>query len=194
MEHHADDDLVRRCVAGDPDAWEELVLGQTGRIEQTVRRYLASIGFALAPADIEEIVQIVFLALVANDKHLLRMYNPQYRLGTYITVIAQSQCQKYLRKRKPVERMFETSAVTGDDPSAAGAEVRELAARIEEVVKRLSSRDAIIVRLIYFDDRSYREIADFLRIAPGSISQIISRAKHRFIRELEKENLQRWLS
>jgi RNA polymerase sigma factor (sigma-70 family) len=56
---------------------------------------------------------------------------------------------------------------------------------LEEVLRSLSPRERIIIKLSYLYDKTHQEIGEMLRMPAGSVSSIIKRAKEKLKRKLE---------
>jgi RNA polymerase sigma-70 factor (ECF subfamily) len=95
---------------------------------------------------------------------------------------------EYLRRR-PL-----TSAITLDDaPELASAESdpgwldSELNSdRLQAAIQELPNEFRIPLLMFYFEDRSYRDIADQLGLPQGTVMSRLSRAKTQLRRKLEK--------
>src|SRR5436190_22506939 len=115
----SDDELARRCIAGDSIAWGELVRRNLDLVHRAVGRVLGA-----APADIEDVLQTLFLKLMEEDCRRLRSFQGRSKLSTWLVAVARREALDYLQKKgralpsgpEPTERL--ASAGTGDPGTA----------------------------------------------------------------------------
>lgn len=179
-------DLAQRCAAGDTAAWEEFVEGYGVLIHALVRRMLARFTGRASDPDVDEIVAEVFLALVRRERALLRNYNPEYRLSTYLGVIIRTEVLRFLRRgrRKPGD-LEQAGRIQDKDtnlgPSAAMQEDERQTAiqTLRAALLELGERDRLLLTLRYLDGLDYRAIGAALGVNPESVGQFLHRAKRR---------------
>lgn len=175
-------DLVRACLAGDEDAWAQLVERYTAFVQAVVRRTLRRHGRDPETQDAEALVVEAFSALAENGGRLLALYDGSYSLATYLRIIARSRAVSQLRRKGVSTRSLDEEAFAG---AAEYASPEELAIREErcrlltQAVEKLPPRDRIIVRLYFLEELSYAEIAGILGISINSVGPVLSRAKSR---------------
>ncbi len=68
----------------------------------------------------------------------------------------------------PIDDFMVDSGADVDDK----VEKTEILEKIKEALKELSQRDQMVIQLYYFEELSYKEIAEILEITPSRISQI----------------------
>ena len=184
--------LVRRCVAGDPEAWQELVVSQHRRIYAICYRFTGS------GTDAEDLTQEVFLKLYRN---LASFDLERGSFQTWITTLARNLLVDHFRRTR-LERASDSldASFSGDDegatlgdrladmrPSqetqAAGMELR---VRIQQALAQLSPelREAVVLRDL--EDMDYKEIAQVLRIPEGTVKSRISRGRGELARLLQR--------
>lgn len=187
--------LVRRCVAGDPEAWQELVVSQHRRIYAICYRFTGS------GTDAEDLTQEVFLKLYRN---LASFDVERGSFQTWITTLARNLLVDHFRRTR-LERASDSldASFSGDNdgarvanrmaeltdphPSpethAAGMELR---VRIQQALAQLSPelREAVILRDL--EDMDYKEIAQVLRIPEGTVKSRISRGRGELARLLHR--------
>ncbi len=187
--------LVRRCVAGDPEAWQELVVSQHRRIYAICYRFTGS------GTDAEDLTQDVFLKLYRN---LASFDVERGSFQTWITTLARNLLVDHFRRTR-LERASDSldASFSGDDdgtrvaerlpeltdsgPSpeahAAGMELR---VRIQQALAQLSPelREAVILRDL--EDMDYKEIAQVLRIPEGTVKSRINRGRGELARLLQR--------
>ena len=133
----ADSRLAKRCLAGEPAAWEEFYA-------QCHRPLLVSIEVMLGPdrADpnlVDEIAARVWYALIENDGRLLARYDPRRgaRLITFLRAVAKSEVCRHFR-RQCRRRRREWIALGGRPPHQP-ADDAEMTATLGEFVQTLTA-------------------------------------------------------
>src|ERR1700727_2352404 len=184
--------LVRQCVAGDAQAWQQLVVSQHRRIYAICYRFTGS------GSDAEDLTQDVFLKLYKN----LASFDLQK--GTFQTGIPTPTRNPLVdHSRRPrLDRASDSLDATydgeEDGPTMAErlADPRpsqehhvaglELKARVQGALKQLSPelREAVILRDL--EDMDYKEIAQVLRIPEGTVKSRISRGRGELAKLLQR--------
>ncbi len=187
--------LVRRCVAGDPQAWQQLVVSQHRRIYAICYRFTGS------GTDAEDLTQDVFLKLYRN---LASFDVERGSFQTWITTLARNLLVDHFRRTR-LERATDSldASYAGDDCGAtladrmaeltdpglspeAHAAGMVLKVRIQQALAQLSPelREAVILRDL--EDMDYKEIAQVLRIPEGTVKSRISRGRGELARLLQR--------
>lgn len=184
--------LVRQCMAGDSQAWQQLVTSQHRRIYAICYRFTGS------GSDAEDLTQEVFLKLYKN----LSSFDTQKgSFQTWITTLARNLLVDHFRRTR-IDRASDSLDVSidGEDGSPTMgdrlADNRpsqeqhiaglELKARIQSALKQISPelREAVILRDL--EDMDYKEIAQVLRIPEGTVKSRISRGRGELARLLQR--------
>jgi RNA polymerase sigma factor (sigma-70 family) len=178
--------LVRRCAAGERDAWAELVAGYGTLLAALARRMLARRIAAVCQADVDEVVSEVFLALLRRGRLLLQRYDPAYRLSTYLGVICRSEAARFVKRRArqratsiPSEDCLPARAGPAPLERLADAERARSLAGLRAALEELSPRDRLLLTLRYLEGLDYRAIGAALAVSPDSVGQLLHRAKER---------------
>jgi len=184
--------LVRQCMAGDSQAWQQLVVSQHRRIYAICYRFTGS------GADAEDLTQDVFLKLYKN----LSSFDTQKgSFQTWITTLARNLLVDHFRRTR-LDRVSDSldASFDGeeDGPTMADrlADPRpsqeqhvaglELKVRVQNALKQLSPelREAVILRDL--EDMDYKEISQVLRIPEGTVKSRISRGRGELARLLQR--------
>lgn len=182
--------LARQCMAGDPQAWQQLVSSQHRRIYAICYRFTGS------ATDAEDLTQDVFLKLYKN---LASFDTLKGSFQTWITTLARNLLVDHFRRTR-LDRASDSLDATFDGeeggPSRADrlADTRpnqeqyvaglELKVRVQAALKQLSPelREAVILRDL--EDMDYKDIAQVLRIPEGTVKSRISRGRGELARLL----------
>ena len=137
-------------------------------------------------ADLDDVMQEVFLAVTRRNHRLLRNYDSTYTVKTYLGVITRTEVHRVLRKRRPVlgaPEDMEAAADPGD--LAAEAERAEETDVLSRALEELPERDRELLRLRYLRELDYKGISARLGIPEASIGQLLYRAKERLRERLK---------
>jgi RNA polymerase sigma-70 factor (ECF subfamily) len=167
-----DRELLDRCLAAKPRAWEDFVDRFLGLVIHVINHSAQSRGINLTPQDVEDLSADVFLAIVVNDFAVLRRFKGESSLATYLTVIARRVVVRDLLKHKPGEELHDEAATT----SAAEQRVIDRD-EVDRLLEGLDGQDAEVVRLYHLDGKTYQQISAALGIPENSIGPMLSRAR-----------------
>ena len=184
--------LVRRCVAGDVVAWEEIVQRYNRRIYNICYR------FAGSGDDAQDLTQEVFIKMYRT----LPSYDVEGgALMTWVTTITRNLLVDHFRKSKqdrmtdsldsspsehedamPLSEQIHDHGLTPDE-QAQGREVKET---VHQALQKLSPdlREAVILRDL--QDMDYKEIATVLRVPEGTVKSRINRGRAELARLLQR--------
>jgi RNA polymerase sigma-70 factor (ECF subfamily) len=184
--------LVRQCVAGDQQAWQQLVVSQHRRIYAICYRFTGS------SSDAEDLTQDVFLKLYRN---LASFDTHKGSFQTWITTLARNLLVDHFRRTRldrATDSLDASASADEDGPSMADrlADPRpsqeahaaglELKVRIQQALAQLSPelREAVVLRDL--EDMDYKDIAQVLRIPEGTVKSRISRGRGELARLLQR--------
>jgi RNA polymerase sigma-70 factor (ECF subfamily) len=184
--------LVRRCVAGDAVAWDEIVQRYHRRIYNICYR------FAGSADDAQDLTQEVFI----------RMYRTlnSYDVGrgafmTWVTTLTRNLLVDHFRKTKHDRLTDSLDATASDHPDAmplseripdegpapdSGVQSRETRDAVHQALQKLSPelRESVILRDL--QDMDYREIATVLKVPEGTVKSRINRGRAELARLLQR--------
>lgn len=145
--------------ARDARAWVAFVGRWSTLVQAWARRVLSP----QASDDAQDVAQLVFVRLCADDFRLLRSYDPgRAGLATWLRVVTTSTAIDHLRRRKvhaPIDLVDE--ALLGIDPPTF--ELLNIPAGL------LTGRQAQVLALLYGQDLDVAEVARRLNIDPQSV-------------------------
>ncbi len=177
---NVDRDLLKRCLAHQPGAWNDFVDRFLGLIYHVVHHTAHLRSTPLRAEDTEDMAAEVLLQIVAHDYGILRNFRGNSSLATYLTVIARRICVHDLARKnaarevQPGREQRDLDGIEADDvPRTPGLESLE---EVEKLLSKLPGREREVVRLHYIEGRSYEEISTELNIPVNSIGPILSRA------------------
>jgi RNA polymerase sigma-70 factor, ECF subfamily len=183
--------LVRRCIAGDAVAWEEIVRTYNRRIYNICYR------FAGSGDDAEDLTQEVFIKMYRT---LTTYDHTKGAFATWVTTITRNLLVDHFRKGKQ-QRLTDSIDATSEHedavplseqiqdqsaPPDAHVRSREVGETVHAALGRLSPelREAVILRDL--QDMDYREIATVLKVPEGTVKSRINRGRAELARLLQR--------
>ena len=169
----SDAQLVKRCRAGDPEAWRVLV--------ERFSRYVYAIavqGFRLSEHDAEDVFQDVFARAYERlgslrDDDALRPWLGQLTRRACIDRL-RAQAREVPSEADLVETGAEDTFATLDEAFAVREALTQLPGHCGEILDRFFARD-----------ESYRQIGEALALPSGTIASRISRCLGKLRDEFE---------
>lgn len=182
-----DRNLLKRCIAEEPGAWNDFVDRFVGLFIHVIHHSAHARSVKLQPDDVDDLCADVFVSLLANDFAALRAFRGRSSLATYLTVIARRVVVRNLARRKAAEAMGHVYAhhtslqqAQAQAPEHQRIEDRE---EVQRLLRELPPSDAAVVKQYHLEGRSYREISERLGIAENSIGPTLSRARDKMLRK-----------
>jgi len=176
-----DCNLLQRCLARKPRAWEDFVDRFMGLVVHVVRHTAQARNLRLSPEDRDDLCAEVFLAVISDDFALLRSFRGESSLATYLTVVARRIVVKSLLRRKSTVRLDEQGSAEAAravaDPHLPPE--RQVADReqVDKLLAELKDSEARVVRMFHLEGKSYQEISAATGVPENSIGPILSRAR-----------------
>ena len=119
----------------------------------------------------------------------LHLYTPEYAFSTWLFTVARNNCIDYLRKNKiqtiSIEKIKEDNNgnrinfdIKSDDPNPEKILIKkQRIAILRQIVDQLKPKYRILVKLRYFKEMSYEEIAEDLNIPIGTVKAQLYRSR-----------------
>lgn len=184
--------LVRRCVAGDAEAWEDIVRQFNRRIFNVCYRFTGSADNA------EDLAQEVFIKLYRT----LNSYAPEKgAFSTWVMTMTRNLLVDHFRKSRQdrVTDSLDAGLTEEDDSGSLGDRIqdtgvsaderilrRETQEMVQKNIQKLSPelREAVILRDL--QDMDYKEIAAALKVPEGTVKSRINRGRMELARLLSR--------
>ncbi len=183
-----DAELVARTQAGDPEAFDELVVRYSPRLYGLVYHMTSN------HEDTNDLLQDVF----AKAFRSIKGFQGKSSFYTWMHSIAVNMSINFLKKRgrrltmslddvdAGVQNDAEfIEATTGSDPSHA-ANLRELQQRLNEAMQKLSHEHRAVVTMFDIQGMPHAEIAKILGISEGTIRSRLFYAHRQLQNSLEE--------
>ncbi len=176
-----DRNLLERCLARKPKAWEDFVDRFLGLVVHVVNHTARARSIRMTPADQDDLCAEVFLAILKNDFALLRNFRGRSSLATYLTVVARRIVVRELLSRTSPSQLIEGSSAGSPeqvpDPHPSAADRLADREEVERLMDELQDAEAQVVRMYHLEGKSYREISAATGVPENSIGSILSRAR-----------------
>lgn len=156
-----DKDLIARIAAKEHAAMHALFA------RHNVRVFRFLMGRMRNEAQAEELTNEVFLEVW---RHAGR-YEGRSAVSTWVLAIAHNMAMSQMRKRKEDEledEVAEQVADDSDDPELS-AQKRSKAEIMREVINRLSDEHREVIDLVYYHEKSVREVAEIVGIPEATV-------------------------
>ncbi len=170
-----DRNLLDRCLARKPRAWEDFVDRFTGLTIHVVNHTARCRSIMLTSADREDLTADVMLTLIRDDFAVLRRFRGKSSLATYLTVVA-----RRVIVRKLVETRSATPVGTAAEVAAAdAASEQRLTDReeVEQLMEQLDDSEAAVVRMYHLEGKTYQEISRTTGMPTNSVGPMLTRAR-----------------
>jgi len=171
-------DLSALCQ-GNKGAWDGFVRRYAGLIVSAVR------GVVREHAEVDDLVQEVFLRLCKDGFRLMRTYDPaRAGLSTWLTIVARSTARDVLRRRQVASTPIDAV------PEALLAVAPKITERIKYPDTLLSPRQKLVVAMIYDRDLDVAEIAQSLGVDPQTVRSTHHKAMLKLRSYFAQEDIQ----
>lgn len=169
-------DLIRRCQAGDEEAFAALFQKYKNLVYKTAYLMLGDANEA------EDVLQEVFIQV---HKSLHTFQRTKGAFTTWLHRVTINRCLNRRRKRRSSFLSLDkssSSSLASRSPSSESRTVEEEAVR--QAVSRLSEKQQAVVILRYYWELPYAEIAQILDIPVGTVKSRLNLALRTIRKEL----------
>ncbi len=167
----SDEALAARVQRGERAPFGVLVERYEGKLLRYGRKFLSR------KEDIEDIVQDVFISAYQN----MQSFDIRQRFSPWIYRIAHNAFVNALRRneRGPLFIDFDTllSHPVYEDPVGGEREQREMRVLIDKGLEKLPAKYREVLVLHYFEELSYKDIAEVLQIPMSTVGIRLKRGK-----------------
>lgn len=178
--------LVSACLGGDEQAWGALVDKYKNLIYAIALRYGAQ------PADAADIFQTVWIEAYGE----LRKLRKQGSVRSWLMTITRNKCYHWKKKERGLAlRMRAENDDIESDPELVvdpvAIEDLEQDQLVREAVSSLPERCRKLVEMLFFDEPPvpYKQVAETLGLAVGSIGFIRGRCLEKLRKALDQRNV-----
>jgi RNA polymerase sigma-70 factor (ECF subfamily) len=183
-----DRDLLKRCLAHEPGAWNDFVDRFLGLFYHVIHHAAHLRSMPLRAEDTEDLAAQILLKIVEKDYNVLRQFRGVSSLATYLTVIARRICVQEMAERiatREVQPKVDGHRQPEPEEPPAAAVGLETLEEVAKLLRKLPSRERQVVRLHYLEGRTYEEISTALNLPINSIGPILSRARKKMRQDVK---------
>ncbi len=170
----------KRFVAGDEEAFVEIVYEFRENLMYFINRYVNNIDLA------EDLSEDVFVELLINPKR----YNFTTSLKTYLFTIGRNKAIDYIRKNRHIVGALDESVAGYSDSFEDRFCKKEIERAMHRIMKGLHSDYSMVLHLLYFEDMTYEEAGHVMKKSRKQIANLSYRAKQALRAALEKEGFE----
>lgn len=173
-ENPTDEQLAVAAGAGNREAYEELIRRFYEKLMRYARKFLARY------EDREDLLQEVFLKVYRH----INSFDPKYKFSSWIYRIAHNEFINFIKKRgrEPIEfvdfDVFFPHARAQTDQAAEFDGKLDLE-NLNDCLNKLPPKYREVLVLNYFENLSYQEISEILRVPVSTVGVRIKRGKEK---------------
>ena len=177
------DQLIERCLAGDQQAWEQIVQQHRRRVFNVAYKFVGKHDEA------EDLTQDIFLKLFKS----LDTFDRRANFQTWLISVSRNLCIDHYRsvrkERETINRDVDASdlsPVSHDTAADTRLEQRDRVVLLRQALDRLAPTLRTAVMLRDIQELSYQEIADRLRLPEGTVKSRINRGRTELARQIQR--------
>jgi RNA polymerase sigma-70 factor (ECF subfamily) len=171
-----DKSIIARCKKNDKNAFAELFKLYQNYLFKLCYSYVQNEQLTL------DLMQEIYIKIYNN----INKYDEKYPFHPWLRRVAVNTCINEKRKKTPnvialdsgKEEFALENQLAASDDTHKEIEKQELAAIIKEHINRLPEKQRMVVILRYYEDLSYEEIAELLKLPMGTVKTDLYRAKN----------------
>jgi len=176
-----DEELIQKVREEDRELYGEVIR----RYQTKLRHYLRK--FFRDPDELEDALQEIFIRAYRN----LYDFNINRRFAPWIYRVAHNEAINQIKKKSSRYAIsLEEHEIDVLDKSLSVGEQMDagkVSQQLGEALSQLKDKYREPLILHYFEDRSYEEIADIMRLPVGTVGTLLSRGKQR-LKEIIKKS------
>ncbi|MFN4213028.1 MAG: RNA polymerase sigma factor [Microgenomates group bacterium] len=163
-----DEEIVEKIIKEDKQLFAEII----ERYEKKILRYIYYL--TGDSQENQDIAQNIFIKAYIN----LKSFNKSFKFSSWLFRIAHNEAVNFLKKKK-YNLSFDEKILKIEDEKKIDEEVfkKQLKIMVKKCLEQLPILYKEVVDLFYFENLSYEEISDVLKIPPGTVAIRLSRAK-----------------
>lgn len=177
------DDLIQRCLAGDQDAWAEIVRQHWRKVFNIAYKFTGKHDEA------EDLTQDVFVRIFRS----LETFDRRANFQTWLVSVARNLCIDHYRsvrkERETIDRGVDAGTLSPAASTESPMASLEQADRVALLRKALQAlpptlRSAVLLRDI--EELTYQEIAERLKLPEGTVKSRINRGRTELARQIRR--------
>ena len=166
-----EEELLKLVARGDEKAFEQLVNKYEQAVFSTIYRYIGN------RDDVEDLAQEIFLKVWRNAKK----FKGKSKFSTWLYRIVVNHCINYQRKHKRKHVSLDELTDKGITPESMKVtpdwEQKRRVELVRNAVSELPERQRMALVLSQFEGRSYREVAEIMKVSLSAVESLIFRGR-----------------
>lgn len=177
------DALIQRCLAGDQQAWEEIVRQHRRKVFNIAYKFTGKHDEA------EDLTQDIFLKIFKS----LHTFDRRANFQTWLVSVSRNLCIDHYRsvrkERETIDRDVDAGELTPAASTPSAYAELEQRGRVELLRRAMAElpptlRSAVMLRDL--QELSYQEIADRLQLPEGTVKSRINRGRTELARQIQR--------
>jgi RNA polymerase sigma factor (sigma-70 family) len=177
------DELIERCLAGDQQAWEQIVRLHRRKVFNVAYKFVGKHDEA------EDLTQDIFLKIFRS----LDTFDRRANFQTWLISVSRNLCIDHYRsvrkERETIDRDVDPgdlAPVSTEVSPYAQLEHRDRVSLLKEALSTLPETLRTAVMLRDIRELSYQEIADSLQLPEGTVKSRINRGRTELARQIKR--------
>lgn len=186
MPEGEEQDLIKRCLAGNRQAYAQMV------DTYQVRLYNYALYILQNEEEAEEVVQDVFLKAFNS----LASFRMESKLSTWLLTVTRNTCLTYLRKKKldVLDLELHHSLAFNEDSIAHLTNEQDVKRVLTFALRALTEDEKEIVTLYYYNEQSIKEICDITGKTAANTKIILHRSRKKMLKKLNVIGIKEWVT
>jgi len=174
--------ILKKIISGDKEVFGEIILEYQDFIFNIIKNYVK------LEEEARDITQEVFLKAYEN----IEKFRGDSKISTWLYRIAYNLSINWSERKKDKEIQFDEEILENiadnDEPYDKIFERESLYANLNEIIEILPDKYKIVIKLYYFEDKSYLEISEILKLPINTVKIHLLRAKKIIEEKLSQKN------
>lgn len=167
--------IIKKVLSGDTEAFGDLFLKYYDFIFNAIS------GYVKFEDQAKDLTQQVFIKAIIK----LNSFNNEAKFSSWLYSIARNLSMNYLSREKDKYTELNTDIIkTQDKLSDESNDRKEVLNQLYEVIQELSPHYREIVKLYYFEEKSYKEISETLNLPINTVKTHLLRARERIKKKI----------
>jgi len=182
-----DEEISLLVQNGNQDAFAEIISRYTDKLNRYLYKFLSN------SEDVEDLLQDIFIKCFVN----IKSFDTNQRFSPWIYRIAHNEAINLIKKNSKIPFSFDIFDETlsfihpkAKENSEDEAERKIIKSHLDEILNDIDKKYKEIIVLYFYEDLSYKDISDILKIPISLVGVRIQRGKEQVKKAFEKKGIQ----
>ena len=182
-----DEEISLLVQNGNQDAFAEIISRYTDKLNRYLYKFLSN------SEDVEDLLQDIFIKCFVN----IKSFDTDQRFSPWIYRIAHNEAINLIKKNSKIPFSFDIFDETlsfihpkAKENSEDEAERKIIKSHLDEILNDIDKKYKEIIVLYFYEDLSYKDISDILKIPISLVGVRIQRGKEQVKKAFEKKGIQ----